>query len=458
MSKSKLKYTFLCLEEDLKEFGNFKVLIEASAQKVDTLHVTAALIDNLRLFYAKKSGMFLLFDAIVVSDISSSEFEKRYFFSRTKVFNLRKKLESLLNEVGITLEMQKLIGEEKAIRKFIFEVYYYYFNGLEFPFPSNVKINVEKTKNSLISIFECDHRPTKMKQLELFIGVCFLRIKWQYFLTESVLNLELFDSFQYKSMRDHILKQVTFPIENRSNTVDFELDFLLAFMTVENIFLSSMRRQVSFHEKKETQLTTLFLEIVDFELTVLKGCSVPDKKVILEKLKRNFQTIHRRLLCFILPKYAFNYWYRNGDFEEMYPEFHRIATRFMSIFDNFMECKNFFIDKSALYYDYMVSLIVSMPQNYLESPIYVCVDFSAGEIYAEYVFEKLNHLKRHGIQIQHKIDNKTDIYLSDHTNNKLLCKQIVFQNPPKENQWQLLKQTVLDIKKTKSSNEKNSVV
>ncbi|MFD2386347.1 helix-turn-helix domain-containing protein [Enterococcus rivorum] len=225
VSKSKLKYTFLCLEEDLKEFGNFKVLIEASAQKVDTLHVTAALIDNLRLFYAKKSGMFLLFDAIVVSDISSSEFEKRYFFSRTKVFNLRKKLESLLNEVGITLEMQKLIGEEKAIRKFIFEVYYYYFNGLEFPFPSNVKINVEKTKNSLISIFECDHRPTKMKQLELFIGVCFLRIKWQYFLTESVLNLELFDSFQYKSMRDHILKQVTFPIENRSNTVDFELDF-----------------------------------------------------------------------------------------------------------------------------------------------------------------------------------------------------------------------------------------
>ncbi|MFD2386348.1 hypothetical protein [Enterococcus rivorum] len=215
---------------------------------------------------------------------------------------------------------------------------------------------------------------------------------------------------------------------------------------------------MSFHEKKETQLTTLFLEIVDFELTVLKGCSVPDKKVILEKLKRNFQTIHRRLLCFILPKYAFNYWYRNGDFEEMYPEFHRIATRFMSIFDNFMECKNFFIDKSALYYDYMVSLIVSMPQNYLESPIYVCVDFSAGEIYAEYVFEKLNHLKRHGIQIQHKIDNKTDIYLSDHTNNKLLCKQIVFQNPPKENQWQLLKQTVLDIKKTKSSNEKNSVV
>ncbi|HAP4981479.1 TPA: M protein trans-acting positive regulator, partial [Enterococcus faecalis OG1RF] len=93
-------------------------------------------------------------------------------------------------------------------------------------------------------------------------------------------------------------------------------------------------------------------------------------------------------------------------------------------------------------------LIHYLPLNVVERPIHVCVDFSQGTNYTEYIIKQVEGFETLNLVVERQLTAKTDIFISDYLLDNLIRKQIIWKNPPTPTDWKFFGDTVVSIKKS----------
>ena len=78
--------------------------------------------------------------------------------------------------------------------------------------------------------------------------------------------------------------------------------------------------------------------------------------------------------------------------------------------------------------------------------MYICVDFSRGSAYTSFIAENIRSFKNLNVEIQQKLNNKTQLYVSDIMIDKLNCPQIIWENPPSDYDWLLFSKMIIKVR------------
>lgn len=463
LNSRKGQYTSVELLMKLLGLSKFKVtgyvnqLGEELSELIPTINLTAFYqgdlgaieITNAHLIEYKKkyiqtSNIFMLFNEMLVGTVSLENFAKLNYMSRTKSYDIKKKLETILSNSSIEIKEGTLHGPEGKIRKFSFEVYYYFFNGRESVFSPYIMSLKEKLRKSL-SLGELSE--TKKIKLDIFLSICCLRIsKGKYVDQEEVVLINQIKNqkLEISKLQKEVIRIFGEKSESRSLS---ELDFIYSYLIYDEFIQledSSIVFQIfSQATNNIDKLLNKFHKKIIFNTTV----DVNSINTINKKLTES--------LYLIFYKYNYSLSYRTtfhsnrqiSYFLEMYPQFHSIVLEFIKI-EREKEILVLFNDvEVALYYDYMFMLISIVPVQYLQEKIIICVDFSRGETYTNYISENIKAFKNFNIEIQEKIDHKTQIYVSDFMIENMQVKQIIWKNPPSDEDWAFLGDTLTYTKK-----------
>lgn len=445
ISRFKINNYIKQINEDLEQYNIQINIIYQPFLELEAKNLTIEIVRKIRLFYLKRSAIFEMFSDLMVSKLSINEFGKKRFFSRSKTYVIKKNLEQLLSVAGLHISNKELVGDEQTIRKFAFEVYYYFFNGLEFPFPESIRKEVKAANDILMSEVKIESVPTRLTKLELFMALSILRIKNKRVVGKSLVELSSYretvfgkSTNFYKAIEEHYF--LTASERNR------ELDFLLVFLITEDILLTDVF-SIGIANQKIKSLTTEMQNMLLAELPLPKGVPTYEKEAILAKMTQSLFKLHFKLVYFSVTYFTSNTQQQLPFFVETYPKFHHLVEKFLNFLfsaDQFPQLHN---KRLALYYDYMLSLISSVPMKYLKNKVHICVDFSKGEIYTDYIVNNLEFFGNLNIEVQRKLTNDTDVYLSDYYYNKALCEQVIWKNTPTDEDWRYLGKVIAEIRK-----------
>ena len=103
-------------------------------------------------------------------------------------------------------------------------------------------------------------------------------------------------------------------------------------------------------------------------------------------------------------------------------------------------------ESSHLYYDLIFSLLENQSVLALEKPIYVTIDFSGGPQYNTFIKTNVAVFQYLNIVVEERITSRTDLYLSDFANATVKIKQIIWKNPPLEDDWQVFADSIIEMK------------
>ncbi|MBP2098478.1 helix-turn-helix domain-containing protein [Enterococcus rivorum] len=444
-SRFKLNNYIKQLNEDLEKYGASLQIIYLPCTEVKVTGFTNEILRKLRLVYLKKSTLFAMFSELIVSKLSIKEFGKSRFFSRSKTYIIKKELEKILASVGLGISNKELSGSEEKIRKFAFEVYYYFFNGLEFPFSESVRKETSLVSRILMSEVKIESVPTRMTKLELFMSISILRIKNRHKVEESSVDLtklrkDIFGeklSF-YKSVEENYLLS--------AQELHQEIDFLLVFLITEDVLLPDFF-SLGIMNSQIQSLTSEMEKILITELPFSKELAEYEEESILLNVKVALFKLHFKIIYFSTTYFTSTSEQQLSFFMETYPRFHHLVEKFLDFLFSDKQLLHLHSKKVSLYYDYMLALISSVPMKYLKNKIYICVDFSKGEMYTNYIVNNLEFFGNLNIEVQRKLTNNTDIYLSDYFYSKALCRQVIWKNIPNGNDWRFLGEIVADVRK-----------
>lgn len=444
-SRFKLNNYIKQINEDLEPFEATLEVVYLPFTEVRTAGFTSEVIRKLRLAYLKRSTIFAMFSELLVSKLSIKEFGKSRFFSRSKTYTIKKDLEEILSSAGLSISNKELSGSEQEIRKFAFEVYYYFFNGIEFPFSEEMRQEISAISNILLSEVKIESVPTRMTKLELFIAISVLRIKNRHKVEETLVDLtELRERIFGKKISFYKSVEATYFLSERE--LYREIDFLLVFLITEDVLLPDFFSLGIMNDHIKS-LTNEMEEVLIAELAFSEELPIREKETVLKKMKRTLFKLHFKIVYFSTTHFTSTSEKQISFFIETYPRFHRLVEKFLDILFSTNQFPQLHNKRVSLYYDYMLSLISSVPMKYLRKRIYICVDFSKGEMYTNYIINNLEFFGNLNIEIQRKLTNNTDIYLSDFFYRKALCKQVIWKNVPTDEEWRFLGEVVAEIRR-----------
>lgn len=448
ISKFKVTKYIQELSEDMADEYEILEIRSFSQGELNDLYISATTIRHLRFMYIQKSKIFLLFNEMLYGRVSLGQFSNKYYISRSKTNVLRNQLTKLLENYSITIKDGMFVGNEEQLRKVAFEVHYFYFNGSKVSFPKKVIELKNKLKKELEKLIDLDLVLTKKIKVDLFLSILSIRISRKNFLIDQP-SILLDDSLseKYDSKKEEF-SEILLSIsggELRKEALN-ELDSIFLFLVSEECLslknkfivkkLNDEIKKVSNQLVKKT-----FMEI-KFNDTVTKGNKIKLKK----RLKRSFTMIHFQRYYALHTILTFNTDYQITYFKEAYPQFHKLVCKLLKMdeLEKIIHLNS--TNEASLYYDYMFALISCLPISLLNDKTYICVDFSRGDSYTEYISENIRAFKQLNVVIQKRIDNETQLFVSDFMieNNRL--EQIIWKNPPTDDDWAILGDAIVSVK------------
>lgn len=406
---------------------------------VTTTNINEETIIQLRRSYVRKSYYFHLFEELLYRKTSLAKFAELFFISDSKAYDIKKKLVSILKPLGISIKNGQIKGNEEKIRLLYFDVYYFYFNGCKDIF--KVRADEIKTQKSIISAIKDDVALTQKAKLYIFIQIISLRMKnnnyveiaTSHFSTENA-SLKAYQ--RYISLKDMEIEQQ-------------ELLYFSRFLYAENFITIKDTDLGSDNLKLVSQISGDFSQKLIGELLINNKTN--DVQEIVEQLLSKINRINFRWLYF---KYSTNTFISNNQwkfFEEVYPEFFDFVV-------SFVENTGFINSEKArktLFYDYIFALIAIIPMSYLSRSINICIDFSRGKIYSDYISTNILQFQSMDINVTYKPNEQTDLYISDFNSEFVSCKQIIWKEPPNNKDWKNFGNILVKIRGEKK-NEKST--
>ncbi|MGG5317729.1 helix-turn-helix domain-containing protein [Enterococcus sp. AZ072] len=435
LSRYKVEKYLNELKDDLREQalpGEIEVIESGEIRISELSHM---IVKKMRLFFIEKSRSFQIFHQYVTKEKSLDLQIEELHLSRSSTYRLYKKLKILLKEEGIQIRKNQLVGSEFVIRSFLLNVYYEIFNGLHNPFDEIIQNQTKELIHYLYHYLNLSLPKTQEHKLLFFISIWLIRIKNGHCIDE------VFIEYQDNSLTRYLYKWLNNHTELTKENQQKEIAGLLLFLQTIEVVLDP---PICFVERKEDQQAR---KLADDFLQHLANHSVFTFSYLIQnnKLNLGLLTINRRWLIYHFRETTFVTKVQRRYFQEINPKLDRIIQQFIEKVDR-QELFHTELEKNKLYYDYLFFLMGEISVEELEDPVFVCIDFSHGSNYNQYIQKILSSLQSMNICYEQKLSAKTQIYLSDFLINKLPCHQMIWRRPPTPEDWSEFGQLLLDVK------------
>ncbi|MGX7418598.1 helix-turn-helix domain-containing protein [Carnobacterium gallinarum] len=399
-------------------------------------------INRLIWHYLKDSRRFKLLDYVFKTNYFSLQtFYEKLYMSKTKAFTLKTKISDYLQKHEISLSADyHLIGNEKHIRLFLFQLYFTGFKNYEFPFDSDITKLVEIFEHELTNILI--KRPSESQRLKLsyFLAIIFQRLDLGHVIEPVELNYKLVIKNEIHLIENQLNllanEFTSLPATNIHNEITFIIDFLISEDYISSTYLDKKKApQTSFLTAQFiSQIESYFNLKLDPQLTLL--------------LINELDKIHYRIFYY---KQLINVWHSfiNQEFlKENYIDFYNFCQIFIHQIDIAEESVNIESFENVLLYDYIFVLLKYFPTDKILDPIYVTIDFSYGENYNHFIQLTLKNLPFLYIKIENSLSSHTDIYLSDILPSKVDCDYLIWNSPPTASDWEAFGNLIIKIRQS----------
>ncbi|OTN75969.1 hypothetical protein A5886_001045 [Enterococcus sp. 8G7_MSG3316] len=428
------------LHTDFNAFGlagEYHIYLEGNIVKLTRNGLVSA--DLLFSHYLEDSLKYCMFkECFFERLVSVYEFAAVHFFSHNPIYKEFKALKKLLLDFDIKINKEfQLIGDEWVVREFLFVFFLRNKEKINELFPS---LSTESVKKFTL-IFDDPSflypSDTRMSvKLALILNIIAIRVKHGHHLGNARPNGLLVP------VEDPLLNKISQwvydinPIQEK-HICQVEAEGIAQFLISEglidgSIFASAGRPEVA-------EMNHRFLD----NLVECFPVSAQD----FETIEKELYGIHYLVLSF--PPTS-TWQYLEADisfFVEDYPEFSTFSRAFIE-----MNLKLDFNSDDAkfLFHHYLTLLVSVVSVKGILDPIKTCVDFSYGEKYNRILQQNIAHFIDTPMQFQLNPDETTELIISDiliHDADKSVLVQ--WSTPPKQSDWEGLKERVLDIRKNR---------
>lgn len=435
ISRYKLEKYLQELQAELEE-NHYDATIELlETGEIEVHRLNHAIVKKMRLFLVKRSLTYQIFHRYVTNETSLDKQIEELHVSRSSTYRLYKRLKEQLTDEGFQLKKNQLIGNEFSIRSFLFGLYYEIFNGLTSPFDEEIQKQGKEIFRYLEHYLNLSLPKTKEHKFLFYMSVALIRLRKGHGIADNYIDYQENAATEYLSkwLDNHFtLTQV----EKRR-----EIAALLLFCQMMEVDLQQELQFIKQDENQQAEvLVEEFLQYLAnhsrFELARLKE----DRSLVAGLLR-----INRKWLIYHFRETTFVTKIQRRYFQEINPKLDELIQDFIErigqqgLFHSEQE-------RNKLYYDYLFFLITKISVEELEDPVYICIDFSHGSSYNEYIQTMLRSLQSMNICYEEKLSTKTQIYLSDFLIDTLPCHQMIWKRPPTPEDWAEFGHLLLTVK------------
>lgn len=443
LSKFKTRNYIIELNKEFSAFDTHPEIIVSEDGEIEVKNLNLIDIKNLRRVYFAKSKIAQLLTDTITSKVTIDKFAEEHFLSTSRAYVKRKELTVFLDKQGIKLKKNMLVGEETAIRSMLFSVYFGIYNGYKLPFDEKI---LNETKN-IVQYFEyllhLKLSSTRRIKLNLMVALTLLRTYNGDTLSDCFFLPEYFETVEGSEIIQD-LSHISFKNLTKEQILN-EVSYILLFLIGEEEFAHGrqfVNEAEHFQEidKISQVLSRHLIHLLPFsdKAPAEERLKAQDELTLgIERINRTHQVFDLKMSSFISKK-------QMQFFFETYPVF---SGAVKEIVDKYIEEFNGNEELAVrLFYDYLFLLIDVCPVSYFEPPIHVCIDFSQGKTYTNYIVSQVNGFKNYNIVIESKVTSKTHIYLSDCLLENFGKKQIIWKEPPTPDDWENFGNAVIKLK------------
>ncbi len=446
ISEYKVKTLISKLKEELTFKRSIPTVIEMKKKNsyIEASGIDEEVIKRLRLSYFQKSVRSKIFYSnLFYSNFNPTANElKQWGMSQSLYYDRKRKVTlGFTNELSLFTEC-KAPWSEINIRLRAFEIYYYFYEGIDLPF-QNYRALVDYFYQILLMQFDIRLKDTQKIKLKIFLSVQIGRIKKHKIVARENLN----------TLQDQAVGKELVPYYQTKLALDLESAATESAYTFLFLYNQGF---IAFNAEYTTENVRKTAKEMSQELTAPIQKYLEQKETeALQKLENKITQINVLFLTMYIEATTFTSMYQIFYFSENYPLFHQTIMRFLKTQHGFKLSEE---GQNSLYYRYMFAFIYAIPNKISLEKIRINVDFSQGEQYNQYIKNILqNILQMNNVSIEEYRSSKTDIYLSDFYLAKCPSDQVIWKNPPLPHDWLLLGNKITEIRanKTKDFIEKS---
>lgn len=404
----------------------------------ETNHYTAfqintEVVNQFKLFYLKTSPLYRLFLFYFNSEKNLPLLTKDLAISTASTYSYISQLNNVLEPQKLQIKKKALQGDEQHLRFLTFELIQYYYKGIEAPFKQNHQKFINQVLLTLNKFFSRRLSHSNRLKLTHFLSVAGQRLQNGHGIDKlDTPPVSLRDLVANDRLVSSLLVafKTTFPTISEHQLKN-ECALLLAFIYSENL------------APHEWQLLAKQDDIVTLRHDFMSGVTdlliEPISSTSVQTIEQELDRIFYKMLYFNYTSDSFDDTSAVQQFQELYPTVSKFITTFLAEQPVDHQTPN-------LYYDLLFNLTTNLSAEYFSHPIYICVDFSKGHLYNDYIKERILAFNTLRIVFQEFLSEETHLYLSDFANYQTDTPQIIWKNPPTVNDWNTLGNTIVTLK------------
>ncbi|MBL3716489.1 MULTISPECIES: helix-turn-helix domain-containing protein [Lactococcus] len=388
--------------------------------------------------YVQRSQMQSLVRAIFTEEVNKiADLEEIVFLSKSSTYKLVKKFSDLTVEYGISIDKNmRFSGEEWMIREFVYNFYLSLYGDFYKIFSSDVAANLSLMIAGLEKInglFTQDLTLTDKTKLSYRLFVIYTR---NYLGNKTKAEAFMKGNSPFIAPIQELLKEF---LKGADHEILEEAHELLYFLSSEGI-----TEECSFKmPEKVLQLTREFTE------TFSEKFGEHESEFEKAETQRELNNIHLRLLISLRANFDSS---SLNDFKfmgENYEEIEIFCYNFVNQKMMSSEDGDLFQEKhEALAREYMFLLLCYTSVHKTRKTVKICVDFSYGVSYNQYILRNIKSLGFLNIEASIGGDRENiDIYLSNLPSLDVEAEQIIWASPPTSYDWEFFGNSVVRIKK-----------
>ncbi|QIL46790.1 hypothetical protein G7081_06775 [Vagococcus coleopterorum] len=403
--------------------------------------ITNEVINHLRLTYIQNSLHFQIYMFYFRGGHNLKILNHELGISNAYSYSLIKEINNELATYDIKINNQQLEGDEKKIRLLTFEMLAFYYKGITFVHDDPMVTKFEKRLLPFIKYLNITITPSTSFQWRLFIELIYYRLSQGMCVSTPTIRIDESDDKTIEIQRlnaimSPIFKSTFHPLTEEEFNNEFY--YLIEFLFSENLLIDQdIFTPDLFSDSVINPISSLISSIQKFK----QDTGLTDE--VITTLKYELIPVFFKFYHFSYKSDSFNATDHLGIFKNLYPDASLIV-------EDFFEKQNWNMDlpnNIQLYYDCMFRIINFVPQSVLESPLYICVDFSRGPVYSQHIKNNINAFQSLHIVFEKKITEKTMLYISDFSTYDYDIPQVIWKAPPTINDWDILGQTLVDMKR-----------
>lgn len=420
-------FKFSKLVEELnEELLGMKSEIIIDSKWLLSKNLSSADYQKLQLIYFKRSmAADFLVKIGLFESISRTEFADTHFISETSVYNLQADINNILADFGLKLKNSRVVGDEKDVRSFYFQLLFNYYGGIESPFPKQTQQLVNEDITDIEDKLAMKLSTIQKNQLLILLGVQICRMRHENYIDASFPEIPEAETFLEVIQNGFSLREIP----------QTEGKYLYLYLLLNNFVTTEQNFESTKLEKK-------IMTYLDDNLRISTFDSY-------EAIKREVVRISQKWFYFRITSTTFISDQQLEFFAQSYPILHKLIYEFVTDINRIDGNKISRLEKNHLYFELMFCLLPFKEVLNNELPIRVFVDFSGGKNYNYFISENIEYFRYLNIQLLDEINDQVDIYVSDFADARLTCEQIIWKSPPMDTDWEKFANTVVELKGSK---------